>query len=38
MRVSQEEDKHNYLIDFVALQLFNNKVNKVNSIVKRQLF
>lgn len=35
MRVSQEEDKHNYLIDFVALQLFNNKVN---SIVKRQLF
>lgn len=35
MRVSQEEDKHNYLIDFVALQLFNKKVN---SIVKRQLF
>lgn len=35
MRVSQEEDKHNHLIDFVALQLFNNKVN---SIVKRQLF
>lgn len=35
MRVSQEEDKHSYLIDFVALQLFNNKVN---SIVKRQLF
>lgn len=29
MRVLQEEDKHNYLIGFVALQLFNNKVNSI---------
>lgn len=29
MRVSQEEEKRNYLINFVALQLFNNKVNSI---------
>lgn len=26
MRVSQEEDKHNYLIDFVALQYSTRKL------------